>query len=77
MSKSKYFDSLRFNKRGEGDPVTSFCAHLVIYQPRTGASGVVRHRAGGIDRPKRIKSHPAGSLSSPASQACRRVRPVL
>jgi hypothetical protein len=43
--------------------MTVFCVHLVINQPQTGASGVVRQgRRHG--RPSRTKSHPAGSISS-------------
>jgi hypothetical protein len=44
--------------------MTVFCVHLVIDQPQTGASGVVRQGAGGKDRPLRTKLHPAKSLSS-------------
>ena len=46
--------------------MTVFCVHSVIDQPQTGTSSVVRQgmRYGVMDRPSRIKSHPAVSLSS-------------
>jgi hypothetical protein len=49
--------------------MTVFCVHLVIDQPQTGASGVVRQGAGGMDRPSLTKSHPAGSILQPTRRA--------
>ncbi len=48
------------------------CVHLVTEQLQIGANGIVRVRAGGMDRPSRTKSHLSGSLSSsqPGGQPC-------
>ncbi len=44
--------------------MTLFCVHLVIYQPQTAGQVVWSVKGGGMDRPSRTISHPAGSLSS-------------
>ncbi len=45
-------------------PGHAFLAWPVTDQPQTSSSGAWFVRAGGMDRPLRTKSHPAGSLSS-------------
>ena len=49
-----------------------FCVHLVIDQPQTGASGVVRQGAGGMDRTSRTKITPCWVtlLQQPGGPPC-------